>query len=373
MDTSYQNEIIAKIKNDEVNVIAYVNTPWQAKGVEAALTYLGEKICVKPAIILFEHGITGRCIGKEQFLDAFQKYPFYEIEAWDFKETTNKFQRFFERFLSIQSNRDKNAIYILNAGLINYRWITFVKKFCNKNVKYVLLDDGIGGYTGYEIGDPLSSPNSPRGKIYKTYLKRLKMADAFIDFRLLTRSKNGLIRNSAVGKYYRQVLNGNNGVYSSEEELSMFANSVVINTQPFLENDMIDANQDLDVLSKINEVVDSSCKVIVKPHPREEHLERYEKYGWEVYSKKTVSQEELFAKMREKPSCIVGIFSSTLLNMEVLFGIKTISLAKMFLKENLNAETRKCVQDFVDIFGGAIEMPETKEELEVLIRKSINV
>ena len=161
------SEFIQLLNSDKYNLVASVNTPWQVKGVEAAIRYLSTKEKITPIIILREHGYTGRCVDRSSFSVEFQKCTFIYVKDWDFGEKGKSILQQLNKVYRVLRNRNSRPLYVLSAGLIDFRWISYLWRLFRRNTKYILLDDGIGGYTGYDSADPLGNPNSLKGRMYQ--------------------------------------------------------------------------------------------------------------------------------------------------------------------------------------------------------------
>ena len=355
---------IQLLNSDKYNLVASVNTPWQVKGVEAAIRYLSTTEKITPIIILREHGYTGRCVDKFSFSMEFQKCTFIYVKDWDFGERGESILQQLNKVYRVLRNRNSRPLYVLNAGLIDFRWISYLWRLFRKNTKYILLDDGIGGYTGYDSTDPLGNPNSLKGRMYHWCVDVLKKKKLLVDFRILTYGARGLVKNNVAAEYYTKTLKKDLNLLAMKDLDAQFSDAVVINTQCMAENNMVFHNEDTILYEKFSNLLKAyGQKIALKPHPRELNLKKYEAFDWDICRDNTITQEEMFASMTGQPKMVVSIFSSTLVNIQALFGIRTVSLAKLFLKEDLPYETQKAVQDFVNLFSNVMEMPENEEEL----------
>ena len=192
----------------------------------------------------------------------------------------------------------------------------------------------------------------------------LKKKNLFLDFRILTYGSRGLMKNNIAAEYYANTLKNNLTLFAMTDLDVRFSDAVVINTQCMAENNMVFHDEDRILYEKFNNLLKAyGQKIVLKPHPRELNLKKYEAFDWDICRNNTITQEETFANMTGQPKMVVSIFSSTLVNIQALFGIRTVSLAKLFLKEELPYETQKVVRDFINLFSNVVEMPENEKEL----------
>lgn len=364
---------IQEIDWNSYNIVAYVITPWQLKGVEAFFfKLLEQQVEIHALVILAEHDITGRCVYADDFAYKNPDITFLEVPKWNFNQ-----QGRFDKVLPLwnvfyQSRRSTQELWCLLPGKINFRWLRFINQHCSARVHFVLLDDGTGGYNGYSGLSGYSKKKlyiAVKNRIYYLCINKLIRNGAFTDFRLLKKSGSGFIKNLGVGKYYAEAFK----LYPCNDKglLSKFEDSVVVNSQCLFDNKEINGIQDINVYDLINTCINQRVKVVLKAHPRETSIKRYKDFEWDIVETKGVTQEAIFANLLKKPKCVVGITSSTLINTSVLFGIKTISLAYFFLNEDISESLRKDVLDFIEMFSHIVCIPKSIEELNSCINECL--
>lgn len=361
------NDLTMEAKWATCNFIAYAMTPWQLRGIEAAIFYLREK-GVEPSgfIILVEHEITGRCVNSSM-ISCGEQINVIECSKWKFDDSKNKIRNRISQFYSIIKNRrSENKVYVLNAGKVDFRWIGYVKEKCKKGTKYILLDDGLGGYTGYRGARSLWWIKIP---VYDYLIKQLKRRGLYIDFRIMNIKSKTLISNPDVSTYYEQSFKRADKKIDKYLR-SLFSDKIIINTQCLYDNKEIDGEQDINVWKKLYDALEGlNGDVIVKLHPRELSIERYKEFPWEIAPDCEFSQEEIIATSNIKPKCIVGITTSTLINISALFGIKTISLARLFLKEIIPDSSKRDCEDFIKLANNLVLIPHDENELRQAIKE----
>ena len=198
----------------------------------------------------------------------------------------------------------------------------------------------------------------------------MKKRKTVVDFRLLCFSKGQLIENTDVVKFYRNSLK--NSICVEQNIKNCFENKVVINSQCLFDNQEIENDEDIETFSLFVNMLPRGTDVTLKPHPREKSLYRYDRFNWNILSNISYTQEEIFSGLQVKPKMVVGITSSTLINLHALFGIKTISLAKIFLKKNIPEGIRKDIIDFIKLYHNTVDMPENEMELKKLVEDVFN-
>jgi len=354
-----------------INFIAYAITPWHANGIDAAIKRLEQEgISLLGDIIISGHKYTGRCISEENFLKH-DLIDFIEINDgdWQFGQSGNPIVELFERICELKKNRKyKDYIYVLNAGRLNYKWLIYIHKNYKRGVKFVLLDDGTGGYNGFR---GTQKYEVLKRSIYNLFKETLIRQNCFIDNRLFYFDKGRITVKRDIAYYYESVYKSTDKQIN-EELLKKFESKIIINTQCLYDSKEIEGNQDIETFRQLDKVLCFTGKkerVLVKPHPRELSLDRYSVFGWDFLKECKYTQEEIIAKVSKKPLCVIGLTSSSLVNLNALFDIKTISLAKLFLKTDLPTGMKKDVEDFISLYGDIVEMPESEKDLIYIISK----
>lgn len=353
--------------NRKKNFLATVITPWQAKGVEVAIEYLKQK-SIYPCgyIILLEHHITGKCVTEASF-HLNDNFLFIKKDKLNFDESKNLFLALIQRFYEVFRNKSyKEHFYIINSGRIDLKWVRYVHKIFHKRAIFILIDDGTGGYTGYKgLSRQACIYYEIKNLIYKIFISILRYQDCYIDNRLMKFKRKKLEIDRNLAELYKNSLKTKD-CYTSSGEKDILNGCVLINTQCFYDNNMIDSDQDISVLKILDNILKKDYqykKVVFKTHPREKSLERYNEFEWTHFNDNGRSQEEILANIYNKPSIIIGITSSTLLNLKALFDIPTLSLAYFFLDKNLSNGVRQGVLDYIHLAKDIVLLPKNEEEL----------
>lgn len=354
------------IKYKDYNFFAYICTPWQIKGVEVAINAIkkrGEN--VKGVVFLADHNITGRTIYKKD-CPLMNEIEWIEVDNEEYNKiykTDNKIKRF---YMSEKNFKLKNEVYVFCPGIINIGWLYLITAAFDKGISVILGDDGAGGYIGY--GNAYKN-NIIKLFVHEYFETKLYRSNRIIDQRILTKNKQGYVRNEELAKEYSCVLS-ESGNDLSQDVVDDFSNKILLNTQCLYDNKGINGEQDLNTLQHLYDVLgDRNREVVIKPHPRELSLDRYNRFPeWKVITGVSITQEEIFAKLKVKPKAIIGMYSSTLINLKALFGVETISLANFYEREDISSDEKEICVNFVREFDGFVRCPKTDKDLKELIK-----
>ncbi len=345
------------------NFFAYICTPWQIKGVEVAVELLkNEGKDINAVVFVADHNITGRCIDAKDCPER-NEIEWVNVSFSEFIEgIVNSFSNI-KRLIYLPLNfLFKNSVYVYSAGKLALWWLYVIPAVLKKHVIFIFGDDGSGGYIGY---GNYENQDFLHRNYYKFCFKLLKKTNRCIDQRILLYKKgNKFEQNKVVAKKYQEIL------AESEETLASyiidaFSGNIVLNTQCLFDNKEINGEQDLNVLRVLKRtLMEVSDRVVIRPHPREASLDRYNEFCWDVIAGVSITQEEIFSKLEKKPKMIIGIYSSTLINLKALFGVDTISLVYFYRNEDISDGEKKSCDDFINTFGNYIMMPKNEEELK---------
>lgn len=378
-------------KNQKCNFVAMAITPLQAIGVDAAVSYLRDKkVVLNGYVLMAAHPDTGRVLVRENFQSDYEG-----IEFIDFKYEFSKKQGLiknnqikFHGLLYTQKNRcGGKIVYLIWTEVFSNLMYVLSQTNFKDNVVFIQVDDGAASY----IGDfQLRLSNLQLGTAYEVkkkiiaYLKagyyfafsmimkrNLKKRNGYIIGTIFTREKTiGKIKlcpNQMMVPYYVKAFQKQRFVY---HEISRYENAVIVNTQCLAEGNITDGIVDLKIYNLFADVInDFEEFVILKPHPREKNIKKYEKIGWYIMPDFSIPQESVLACLNKKPKCIISIYSSTLLNAYGLFDIPAISLAKIMLHENISSALRKELKRYIKMYESVFYFPENKEELREIIYK----
>jgi len=271
-----------------------------------------------------------------------------------------------------------NCIYPDNSTIYVKDLYRFQKASRADCLKLVIIEEGIGMYirdekrwlergiesasgikkTVYKILSPIWFKYSTK-KILEMYSKNgnLQRYNLFLD------TKDGLVPNKDYCKAFASVFSERAERYCNCVD---YSNTIIINSQPMFEELKID--DDIECYKRIKEICNiKNIRLIIKPHPREKHLERY--LGFEVDTEnRGISQEILIAKSNTKPLAIIGLFSTTLVTGNIFYDIPAICVGKIIDRGKLVGFGND-IDNFINAFHNTINVPENYEDINVLIEQ----
>lgn len=248
-------------------------------------------------------------------------------------------------------------------------------------IKMVLLEEGIGTYI--RDADRWAKRGSEKLHGVKKALKILRSnlfarigANRVIElfkssgdieyFGILSKQKNAeYIPNTEVCRKFEGVFRLRAKAFHERVD---YKNTIIVNTQ--LVFDEFDNDADTICLKKIKKICDEkNIRLLIKPHPREKHLERYS--GLEVDKNyQGVSQEILIAKSENKPLMIIGFFSTTLVTGKLFFDIPALCLADLVDCSGVG-EYATDIHSFANTFRNVLLLPKSYEDVERIIETRI--
>lgn len=387
------SDIVELLKrNSKCNFVAHAITPWHANGVEASINYFendGKKL--NGYILICEHPNTGICISEKNFADIGKQISFLNV---DFK-TKNWFEKSLGFILAIKTvicmqckKHKKESFYIFNTTYPDFNWINIIRKaFPDKKPVFVVIDEGSGSYLFMSVGAWVST--HVKGEMigikrtldktilyilgFCRILPRMFLTEYFFktngyfDNRLLQKSNGGkLIPNKSIAKYYVDVFEK----FRNKDKISsqvIYKEKVLLNTQCLSEDGYLEADQDIEVYDTFFKVASKlGIEVVLKYHPREKKINRYDKYSCTLDYRKSTSQEILVGS-NDKPIAAVGIYTSSLVTLKTLYDVPAISLAKLFLNLAISPELKNLLKTFIKIYDGLVIFPENEEELNSVL------
>lgn len=382
------------INNRNCNFIAYGNTVLHACGIDAVVKYLSDKgIELNGYILIGEHGVTGRLLSKDNFVTQSEKIKILDINTYEYKDLIGLKKRI--KLLFQKSLHTDKKIFLVKP-VLDPDWHVFVQSiFPNEKLVHIIIDDGGATYENPMVNAaqymPLNETNDLKQKLRHPYLKlKLLYRVYYLEFWKRHLEKNneyicGTIykknvdqktgdaefeKNELFSKWYREVFE-DVSLDISDNIIEPFEDSIIINTQCFEENKLTDGIVDFKVIDSFIKCLEGiNIPVVLKPHPREIHPEKYESLGCNVIYEK-VSQEKIIAKTKIKPKCIVSFYSSMLFNAYGLFDIPAISLARILLKEEISEVLKAELIEFYKNYKSVIYFPEDYDELNRLLREML--
>lgn len=377
------SELLNKyIKNKDLNILAFVVTPWAAHGVDAFLEYVVDQgINPKGTIVVVKHGQAGYIVDDSHFSADYDGICFYRLN--DEKLTYTLQEKIKEKIGVYKENlitkqRRGTELFILNQGSINFEWHARLKQLHDRRfVQSVVIDEGIGMYMRDKkawLQEDLSNVKTLKQKVSifsSIYIlnplmrNHLKNSNEYKDFCLLKKcNSSGFEPNFNAVMYYRNAIK-KFATSTGDLESYIYESAVVINTQPFYEYGQICNDEDLNALKRVCELCKKKgLKVVLKPHPREKNIDRYGVLEYCVIDeRKGITQESIICSLRVKPKVIVGFTSTTLVSEEVFDQIPAISLVACIDLENIETKMRTDFFRFQRTFGNIVMFPRDYDEV----------
>jgi hypothetical protein len=267
-------------------------------------------------------------------------------------------------------NSQEFYVFFTEWKLININLIKQIEcELPNCQVKIIILEEGIGTYIRNVYYYYQKVWHTKKGaKRYKEllgtfinysiqyqYVKTLKKQGRLLMYTLFLENKGKLILNNEVIPYYKRVFEK-----QSEKLIRLnrnyYENAFVINTQPLFEDENV-MELDQTVWKELADLLRSKgFRVIIKPHPREKQISRYEMLGVEIDKYPSIAQETLLSEANIKPLAIFGFFSTVLLTAKLLWNIRTVSVSDCIEKERLPKFYQKDMINFNKKFGAYVEI-----------------
>ena len=145
-----------------------------------------------------------------------------------------------------------------------------------------------------------------------------------------------------------------------------YRGNVIICTQPYGEQGRIRHNADIYAIRKLCVFLDrKGYSVIIKPHPREKNLEKYEGLGCRIDLCNEVPLEAVLAGIYPKPAGIIGITTTTLMTAKLFWKIPTLSLARVIERESYQGRFVEEIDNFCRIFANIVQIPERIEDFRI--------
>lgn len=365
----------------DINFLAAAITPWHALGIEAAILQMTEQgKALRGYIMVVAHNVTGTALSENNFPVAENNgiqivciTPQKEIRT--LKEKLSLKYRKYKYFISLPKEKDTDILYWATPLKPSYEMIPRIAEVTAKKMQFIITDEGLGSYlnSAYDWWRLSFFESGLKSGIRATW--NLMIRDPFFQYSLRKRDQlqwNQLLigkrkkwrANNAVVKYYQRILR----VEEKSKEYDYYGKSILINSDMLFESGLIKENEDVKIYDYICQQMQKECiPVVLKLHPREKRLERYQAMNCRMEQKNKLAQEVILASLEKKPYCIVGTASTSLVTAKLLFDIDAISIN--YLMDKTKITDKKTIFDFNDAFEDLIYMPRSNEELIDHIRR----
>ncbi len=365
-------DISTNIRSDEeINFIGRVLTPLHILGMEALILHLKEKgIVCKGYIMAIAHSETGLGISEDAFHSNLyegvepvflsdREEPWVSFKAlYEAKKNEDSSRRFFfanpfevelgyiSQIISIRPD-DKMEVFVTEEGNANY-----LRSPYGMN-KTMIVGLGLKKSARYFFESCI------KNRLIVYYAQRKITIHEFL---MLERVNGRWTKNNF---YVRSLLKILKSVRKSED-YSQYEGAIIICPSLLYESGFLKKREDLEIYKQIRNTFGNDVKWIVKPHPREKSKYIYDILNCAVDSKNRLSTEEILANLEKPPIMIIGDSSTVLVSANVLYGIKTVSINKLYKKCNLR--DKHYFDGFNKCFNGMCLMPKSFDELLEHIR-----
>ena len=374
-------EIIAQVKsNKELNCIAFARTPWHGTGVNASLKMLAEKIGKVNAVISVQpknessdetllHIDDFNKTDKISFTVFIDGGPvFADSIIGKIKQKYNYYSHYFS------NNGCNRTVYIISPHCPARTFLAVASKEL-PDIRFVniICDEGLASYmrTPFNWAVEQFVTTHSAKKFIRSLLteipnricdKSLKKKGRYIDFGIFTSDKSGkIIKSETAFPYYQSIIENEK---QSGKDFSKYENAVLFNMQLYHATGQLKNDADIDLLKEIcQRLKQNGFPVIIKPHPRDTDISRYNSLGVYVENDYSISQEAILASLVKKPKAVISFTSTSLLTSKLFFGVDSISLSNLIENENLSSSLKNEFYHFQKTFGSYVKSPSTKEAL----------
>lgn len=341
VDVKSCNYLIQILKNNpRINYIARAVTPWQALGVDSAISFLAEQgLSPQEGVsIVVPHKKTGFCCNETIFSNESQHKFCVDI----LNHGLNKVYKNVLLYLFLFGNffrKKKKDFYIIGATPDSLlASIVFCLK-TNRHIKFLLIDDGAAKYM-----NTLKAARPREGLInILKYIHFSYFGGSFIEkyhdvfhFQMLLSINGQWTSNASVVSQYKNVLNLKKNKICNITFEGPPENTFVICTTAW-DRSLVADNEDLKVLLRICSFLhEKGYNLILKTHPRDSF---FEKYSNELHCANIefgqIPMETICAQNHFRG--IISFSSTILYTANILFNIPTYCISDMLCRNKIDA------------------------------------
>lgn len=370
--------ILFHLCSNEYDYIATALTPWHSYGVIAGIKKLekdyGKKLF--GLILIVKNFGEKYIIDETNFDDLNCDIKYYTFES----STLNKIRVTLKENMYIFSGKTKSLkrIYVLSQITPGFYFMSLAKRaYKDAEIVSVICDEGIGSYFGTNRVEKVTAYHGPLFKlkdfleyqvIYPMGLKKLTKKNEIVKAELLRTTTDGTyVVNEEICGYFNEAIE-RYCVKTNNNRIQMPEKYIIINTQP-LNSKYFDSEYDiLDILGEVINVFSKcSYKVFIKPHPRENDIEKYRVFNAELITD-CRTQEELNILYDSKPEYIVSMYSTTLISCPTACGVKTMCIGKLVCNAtSCKSEYMEFIYEFEKKFCRITKIIQSYDELALII------
>lgn len=350
----------------EINHVAYAITPWHAIGVDAAIRYLTDNGCPEGGVsVVLRHAKTGFCCRTDTFTND-DAYKFC-LEGYVSSSKIRTILDYSSRILILVRNffrRKKKNFYIVGPWLEIPLTRLLLKKFFNRHIKLIVIDEGVAQYMGTLQNESPQNSLKKRGRQFFIYMGNTFIANHFdsIDFRLMKKKNNQLFVNEIALPYYQDVLR----ILSKKINFNYLSepldNTFVICTTAW-DRKQIQDNEDLNLLKRIcAHLHDKGYRLLLKTHPRDSFFSNFtDDLHCSLLDCGSIAMEVLCEKYRFRG--IISFSSTILITASVLFNIPTYCISDMLNRNKIGGTYLKEIDAFKNTFGQMITFVKNEDNV----------
>ena len=361
-----QAKLIQKLFRDEdIDYIAFVTSSWHYLSAISTIAWLKKKNQVKKGIILiFEHPTDGQIIEKNML----GKNWFEDQEIYSFSFTSLASDKEVMQYVLKHVCMGK-PFYIMRPVMPKWEF-SVVLHNCGvrKNIIHIVLEEGMASYMrdwkGWLFEEKKDNNINTiwkqfSNRTWKKYLytAMLKRKNELIENTLFVAKKGKLYPNRRAIMYLKRTIEELKDTYDFSKYKS-YNGSVIICTQTYGEQNAIFGKEDLRIVRECcRKAQKEGYRVIIKPHPRERDLRKYEGMGAEIDIFNAVPLEAILAQAEPKPKCVIGITTTTLVSAQLFWKIPAFSIAKLIKRESYSKELIGDIDNYCKTFSGLVKIP----------------
>lgn len=366
LKTLSQNMLVRRLKRDRsINYLAIITSSWHYLSVLSTIKWLKETRHIGKGIVLVcEHLTDGHIINE----DLLRVGASVDMEVYDFKYSALATSAEVRRYL-LNHNSFGIPFYIMKPVIPKLEFSVYLyNNNVRKNIVHITIEEGLATYMrdwkmwAMEELREINFVNLWKeikqrtwGKIISE--KLLRMHNEFIENTLFLNMGGRWIQNRQAIDYLKSILEELKDHYDFTP-YENYQNSIIICTQPYGEQKRILHNADIVVIRKLCEMAqENNQHVIIKPHPREKHLEKYQGFGVEIDMRNSVPLEFVLAGIKIKPKFILGITTTTLVTGKLLWNIPCISLVNLISRVDCTKDFAGEANNFCRVFSDIVEIP----------------
>lgn len=370
--TLSQTKLIQKLWRDkDIDYIAFVTSSWHFLSALSTISWLKKSKQVGKGIILIcEHPAEGQIIDE----NILNKTWFEGQEIYTFRFSALVSDKAVMKYIMAHDSIGK-PFYILRPIMPKLDFTVLLYDCgARKNIIHVILEEGMASYIRDWKGWLFEERwTAGAGNVWKQfsnrtwkkflYTKALKSRGEFIENTLFISKDGKLSANKRAITYLKRTIEELEDVYDFSR-YSNYSNSVIICTQPYGEQNYILKGADIKIIRECCKMaIKKGYRVIIKPHPREKNLMKYEGMGAEIDVDNAVPLEAILAQAKPKPQYIVGITTTTLVTAQLFWKIPAFSVARLIEREAYSKELIGDIDNYCKTFSGMIKIPQNIQEV----------